>query len=42
MQPVPEGWTEKESGKFYDRHIEDLGECRHSVLYDPLPRNWRL
>ena len=42
MVQVPGGWTEKESGKHYDRFTEDLGACRHAALYDPIPRNWRL
>lgn len=42
MEPVSGGWVEQESGKRYDQSWEDLGDCRHAVLYDPLPRNWRL
>ncbi len=38
MARVPGGWTDSASGMHFDRSEEDLGACRHSVLYHPDPR----
>ena len=42
MARVPEGWTDSASGMHFDRSQEDLGACRHSVLYHPDPRRGAL
>lgn len=42
MDAVAGGWTDEATGTFFDRSEEDLGECRHSVLYRPDPRQGAL